>query len=257
VSMGLCSGEAVVLRTRSYRENDLLVTLFFKEHGKVTGVARGAKRSRKRFGGLLMPLHALDVHYKETSNSSLISLREASMVRSFSGIRQSLDALMAGTYILDVVSHFSEEREPNSSLYGTIIKTLEQFSETSNCEPILRRFEWNCLEAVGFRPELSHCVECRNFRPPEKGGIFYFARGGILCRQCRPSFQGGVSLSSETINRLINGEALNNESVIGELQNFLPSFITYQLGKPLPSAAVLSEIKKVTEGSTQPLQEGW
>ena len=54
--MALKESEAIVLRTYPLREADLLVTLFTRTEGKVRGVARSAKKSKRRFGGALEPL---------------------------------------------------------------------------------------------------------------------------------------------------------------------------------------------------------
>ncbi len=62
--MALKESEAIVLRTYPLREADLLVTLFTRLEGKVRGVARAAKKSRKRLGGRLEPLTFVRVFYE-------------------------------------------------------------------------------------------------------------------------------------------------------------------------------------------------
>ena len=72
--MALKESEAIVLRTYPLREADLLVTLFTRLEGKVKGVARAAKKSRKRFGGALEPLTYVRAYYEDRERQELARL---------------------------------------------------------------------------------------------------------------------------------------------------------------------------------------
>src|SRR5437763_1779868 len=72
--MALKESEAIVLRTYPFRESDLLVTLFTRVEGKVRGVARAAKKSRRRFGGALEPLTYIKVAYEDRERQELARL---------------------------------------------------------------------------------------------------------------------------------------------------------------------------------------
>ena len=75
--MALKESEAIVLRTYPLREADLLVTLFTRLEGKLRGVARAAKKSKKRFGGALEPLTYVRVYYDDRERSELARLDSA------------------------------------------------------------------------------------------------------------------------------------------------------------------------------------
>ena len=72
--MPLKESEAIVLRAYPFRESDLLVTLFTRMEGKVRGVARAAKKSRRRFGGALEPLTYVKVTYEDRERQELARL---------------------------------------------------------------------------------------------------------------------------------------------------------------------------------------
>src|SRR2546429_2436888 len=72
--MALKESEAIVLRTYPMREADLLVTLFTRLEGKVRGVARSAKKSKRRFGGALEPLTYIRVYYDDRERQELVRL---------------------------------------------------------------------------------------------------------------------------------------------------------------------------------------
>src|ERR1700758_3756928 len=80
--MALHESEAIVLRTYPLREADLLVTLFTRTEGKVKGVARSAKKSRRRFGGALEPLTCVRVHYEDRGRQELARLDSCDILES-------------------------------------------------------------------------------------------------------------------------------------------------------------------------------
>ena len=80
--MALKQSEAIVLRTYPLREADLLVTLFTRAEGKVKGVARSAKKSRRRFGGALEPLTYVRVFYEDRERQELARLDSCEILES-------------------------------------------------------------------------------------------------------------------------------------------------------------------------------
>src|SRR5215467_3999373 len=74
--------EALVLRTYPFHEADLLVTLFTRSEGKVRGVAKSAKRSKRRFGGALEPLTHVVAHWQEKSGQDLARLDSFDIIAS-------------------------------------------------------------------------------------------------------------------------------------------------------------------------------
>ena len=80
--MALKESEAIVLRTYPLRESDLLVTLFTRLEGKVRGVARAAKKSKRRFGGALEPMTYVRAVYDERERQELVRLDSCEVIES-------------------------------------------------------------------------------------------------------------------------------------------------------------------------------
>src|SRR6202046_2996757 len=80
--MTLRESEAVVLRTYPLREADLLVTLFTRAEGKVRGVARSAKKSKRRFGGALEPMTYVRAFYDMREGQELARLDACEVLES-------------------------------------------------------------------------------------------------------------------------------------------------------------------------------
>src|SRR5439155_22541244 len=78
----LKQSEAIVLRTYPLREADLLVTLFTRSEGKLKGVAKSAKKSKRRFGGALEPLTFVKLHYEAKEGQELARLDSCEVIES-------------------------------------------------------------------------------------------------------------------------------------------------------------------------------
>jgi len=80
---GLCSTEAVVLRSYPLRESDLIVVLYTRRFGRVSGVARGARRSKSRFAGTLESLSWAAAMFFSKKNAELVTIDSADLSESF------------------------------------------------------------------------------------------------------------------------------------------------------------------------------
>ena len=90
---------AFVLRARSYGESDRIVTLITEQHGKVTGIAKGAKNSRRRFGGTLEPFVHVRLAYRPRSGSDLVFLERCELMEAHRAFRQDLDRIARGRVV--------------------------------------------------------------------------------------------------------------------------------------------------------------
>src|SRR5260370_948198 len=78
----LKQSEAIVLRSYPLREADLLVSFFTRQEGKLRGVARAAKKSKKRFGGSLEPLTRVTLYYEDRTGHDLARLDSCDVLES-------------------------------------------------------------------------------------------------------------------------------------------------------------------------------
>src|SRR3990167_1754515 len=246
--------DGIILKINSYREYDQLITFYFRRHGKTSVVARGAKRSRRRFIGLVAKFNHISCELKKGKRSTLMELEEGSLINAPMANAQAFESLLYGSYLLDLVLHFTQDQHANSRLFDIILSTLSGLATNKNPEGLIRRFEWDILTIAGYKPELNHCVRCRNVRDQNKNATFYVQDGGIVCRVCKPNIKNGHPLSSDTIRLLITNDEIIGEAAKRELGKILPEFIVYQLGRPLPSLAILEEAIWHAQATT-PLQK--
>jgi DNA repair protein RecO (recombination protein O) len=183
--------EAYVLRTQELGENDLIVGLFTRAHGKVRGVARSARKSRRRFGGALAPLTHVRVAWVESAQRELHRLDAMECLRSFASM-QSDPRIQATCAVFCEVSeafvHEGQADEKAFKLLGAVLTALESGRDAWG---LVRYFEYWMLRIHGLLPDLDSCSSCgRGLRRRRVD-----ANGRIGCNSC----MRGESVPGRTI----------------------------------------------------------
>ena len=175
---------ALVLRTRSYGESDRIVTLLTEHHGKVSGIAKGAKNSRRRFAGTLEPFVRIRAAFRQRPTSDLVFLLRCELVGVWRSFGRDLDCFVAGTAVLELTDRMVLGREPGGELYRLVEATLALLDRGAPCELVLRGFELRLLEATGYAPVLDRCRGCGRPLGVDVTAYLGFERGGLACRAC-------------------------------------------------------------------------
>ena len=145
--------EALILRKSSYREADLLVTLFSREYGKFRALAKNAKKSQKRFGGRLDFFNRLVIDV--TLNRRRFNLiGDVTLKQSYREITESVDSFVTGTRVLELMDFLTPEQEPASELFDLATNTLELLSKRREPHSIFLVFLLRAVTLCGYRPDL-------------------------------------------------------------------------------------------------------
>jgi len=179
--MALKQSEAIVLRTYPLREADLLVTLFTRAEGKVKGVARSAKKSRRRFGGALEPLTCVRLHYEDRERQELARLDSCEIEESPLSSELDYARVVALEHVAETLDELLPDREANDPIFRLAISVLRQLRGGSIWLP-LTYFQLWLVRLVGFLPELTACSQCG--QSLNGGRAFYHALAdGLMCAQ--------------------------------------------------------------------------
>ncbi len=242
----------VVLRVVDYGETDRVVSLLTAERGKVSAFARGARTSRKRFGGALEPFTLLAIEARERRGSDLLSLDSVSVTRGYGAIRADLARIACAGYACDLARELVHDAEPHPDLLSVLLGYLERL-DGAPAEPIaLRAFELAALQAVGLMPRLTSCATCGGPIEGEEATVtFDPAQGGVVCDGCRGSRTlGAPRLGRAALGTLIQlqqgpppaGAPPLARGAGTEIKDALSRFIEYHLGHRLASRKFLDEV---------------
>lgn len=246
---------AIVLRTVDYGESDRVVTLFTAERGKLAAFARGARASRRRFGGALEPFTLLEVEAKERRGAELLSLESAQVQRGFGTLRGDLARIACASYACELARELVRDAEPHPDLFELLAAYLGGLDAAPPTAAGLRAFELRALRAAGLGPRLEACARCGE--APEEGTRLRFdpAHGGLLCHRCAAfTSPAARDLSAATARALARLDAegagdgdLGREEA-RESREALTAFIEHQLGRRLQSRRFLDEVGPLLDG---------
>lgn len=236
--------EAIVLAAMDYRESDRIVTLFTLQHGKVRGVAKGAKRSARRFGPALEPFARISVEL--VVREGLSSLRGADIVTLYPGIRGDLRAIGLAGYSVELADRYLPDGAPSPRLFRLLIAWLERLDQGDASLSDRCFFEANFLNILGYRISLDRCASCGVELSPgaerRVGGA-----GMVLCAGCG---RYGAPIGPETAALLIRclatgrfGALSFSPAALREAGPLLDGAIAAHLSRPLNSLAFLKQIE--------------
>jgi DNA repair protein RecO (recombination protein O) len=189
--------EAIVLRSIRYGEADRILHLYTPDHGRVSAIAKGARRTRSRFGARLEPFfHLRAILYQ--GRSDLLTVTSAETLDAHGPLRERAASLDAAARACDAVARLFETDDPSPAVFHLLANELrllddERFAGAAH----QLAFRLKLLVAGGFTPQLATCASCGE---ADHLSGFSGAAGGVVCSACEAS---AFSLSEEAHTFLV------------------------------------------------------
>ena len=223
---------AIVLRRIPLGETDKILTLFTREYGKLSAIAKGARRTTSRLAGASEPLMLLRALLGEGMNLDVLSQGE--IRESFPEIRADFGLFLRATYACELLDKLTVERDPAPELFDQLLSTLYILQRATDPDAAIHAYELRMMAYTGYEPQLDSCVRCeRGLEPATRllVGGFSPTRGGAVCEECAAtSREELLPLSSATLEWLNYLAAEDNARVLAEAE---------------PSAEVREEMNRV------------
>ncbi|BDV41704.1 DNA repair protein RecO [Geotalea uraniireducens] len=241
--MDQCRCHAIVLAVMDFRDNDRIVTLCTLPHGKLRGVAKGAKKSVRRFGGALEPFAHLEVEL--TLREGLSSLHSADIVTVFPHIREDLLKIGHAGYAVELTDRLLPEAAPVPRLFRLLAAYLEYLDGATASPSDRRFFEVNLLNILGYRLALDHCGRCGvDLAPTAERRIG--AAGAVHCPACgrtgRILSPPAVALLEGALRTGRFGVVNFPASLLPEVAPLIDGAIAAHLSRPLNSLTFLRQV---------------
>lgn len=199
--------DAIVLRVIEFSETSCVLTLYTREFGKTTGLAKGARRKKSPFEAALDVLSLVRLVFLRKTPPAMELLTEAKLERRFRAGAVDLSRLYAAYYVIELLLIMTEGGEPQPELFDLAAETIRKLDDGEQSPfKLLTRFELGLLRILGHQPMLTACVDCS--RPiPENATRFNFCSisGGIVCGRCRSGKTGVLNLSREALDWMTRG----------------------------------------------------
>jgi DNA repair protein RecO (recombination protein O) len=170
-----------------YGEADVIVTLFTEELGKVAALARGARKSSRRFAAALEPMHTIRVTLDERPGADLFGLREAVVARPRSHLLGNLDRMNAAGQLLRWVRAGSPTRTPEPGVWAEVESLLERLEDRTDPLPArthLAASGLRLLKHFGYGLVFDACARCGKPCDPSRAAFVDAGTGGLVCQSC-------------------------------------------------------------------------
>jgi len=245
--MALRETEAIVLRTYPMREADLLVTLFTRVEGKIRGVARSAKRSKRRFGGALEPLTYVRAYYDVRERQELVRLDACEVLESPMASEISYSRAVALGHIAELLDELLPDHEANDATFRLALSVLKVLTGPEIWMPVTY-FELWLTRLVGFLPDLSECVVCGGNLNGSRA-YFHALADGLMCPDDKRLASSEISSESRALAAQIFRSPVETfsgtpwpKSQCADLRKFLIQILQRHIEKKLVTAGMLEKL---------------
>jgi DNA repair protein RecO (recombination protein O) len=242
--------EAIVLRTMDLGEADRVLTVLTPRLGKLRVIAKGVRRPRSRIGGGLQPFS--DVQLVLAVGRTWDVVTSSSLEDPHLGLRNDLHSTAAAWYVVELADRFCEGAADSHEAFRLLAQALSALDAGADVqrEVVARWFELALLDAMGFRPSLTQCLECGATIEPV-GNAFSPLGGGVLCPQCGTSSTTARPLSADALKVMRH---LQRSPLVGvltlrltrplhrEVERILHATVTAVLERELRSRDFLEEV---------------
>jgi DNA repair protein RecO (recombination protein O) len=243
---------AFILRSVNYRESDRILTLYTREHGKLSAIARAARKSSKRFGGALLPFAVFDVSLTPSRKGSgeMFTISQASLQRANDGLGKDLTRLGVAGFLLELIREAAPEHESSEPLFRLGDEALTLLSDEPMLNPrgLMLAAGMRILAQCGLAMSVGRCNACGREVPGGKSVYFDTLRGGVVCTPCGG---GPILLDAETATAfafleqhpVLDGARHSiSPETLAHMESVFTGFIQMHLEKELKTPAYLHQI---------------
>jgi DNA repair protein RecO (recombination protein O) len=190
--MGLHQSDSIILKTYPLGEADRIVAFFSRDHGKLRGVANGARKMKNRFGASLEPLAHSRIQFFEKENRDLVRIQSADLLDSPMKLFEDYDRAVCAGRLIELLDRFLPEKEPQDAVFRLVRMTVRALEQGCSIEFAACYFEVWMLRLAGVFPDLFACSVCSKQLP--LGDTRFLAPGlqAVICVECDHRSASGI-----------------------------------------------------------------
>jgi DNA repair protein RecO (recombination protein O) len=247
--MTLLSTEAVVLHAFDYLESSRILRLVTRDGGMRSALAKGARRSSRRFGSAVDLFAQGSVQLHTKPGRDLDTLGAFDVTRARNELAADLGRFAGASAIAELSMRFGRDAH-ESSLFDAVVVALDAVEAADADAAITATLAgaWHIVAELGFAPTLDVCGDCHAALPPDATIMFSHRAGGALCARCGRLAPAGRVLppaERDALRRFLRGEtgpALGDASARAH-QRLLREFLGEHLtdGRPLRALELWEE----------------
>jgi DNA repair protein RecO (recombination protein O) len=242
---------SIIMRVREIKESDLLVTFFAREKGLLRGVAKGARRSLKRFVNCFETFSLVNLEYETRGEDKPCFLHSGKLQHAFQGLRTDFTALSRASYMIELTALLFPQGVAEPRVFDLLRDSLDALSAGEcSSRTLLLAFELRAMALGGYRINFEKCYRCGRPYKREGHAVFIPERGAVACLRCRQPSAIHPSLGPETVKTLARLQSASlsesapqdlTEAVLGEISGILKLHREYRLEQKLRTMKYIEE----------------
>lgn len=223
--------QGIILRAVKYKENDLILTIFSRKLGKISAIAKGARRAKSP---LLSSCQVFAYsNFTLRKRGTMYTVNQSEIIKTFYEISYDLDAFSYATYAIQLIDYNLEQEVNNNRLFVLLAQTLYLYSNNPTDIVFIKNiFELKFLDYIGFRPIVNRCSNCQNKNL--ENGVFNIYQGGVICEKCKSLFEYNLRVDLTTVRLMeyiLNNDILTcskvkvSKYIVNELNKILERYL--------------------------------
>ena len=208
--MSSIKSSAIVLKSIKWRDTSKIITLFTREAGKISVIAKGARQLKSRYQGVMESINLLEVVIYMSSTRQLQILGQATLENSYKNIRADYEKTGYVFALLELTDIFFKEGSVDTVFFDFLTTLMSEIGTVSNPKVVFWYFLLKLSSYLGFRPVFNECASCARSISSEES-VFSIREGAIICNKCGFSRESSWALSIAARQSLSELQKLNHK----------------------------------------------
>jgi len=192
--------QGLIIREVEYKDSDKLLTVLTKSDGKITVLARGARRKNSKFSASTQILTYSELSLFE--NKDRYTLNDANVIEMFAGLRRDIEKMSLAMYFAQLLDVVGDEDVACPSLLTLGLNGIYALSNLNiEIDLVKAAFELKLMSIMGYEPQVSTCYSC-GIKP--QNPVFNVSLGSIMCNECRQDKKGLKIVADKSVIDAMN-----------------------------------------------------
>ena len=236
------------MRIHDFGESDLLVSFLTPDRGRLKGIAKGGRKSRRRFSNCLDMFCLASLEYELKAKGDLHFLHSCRLTNAFSEVRSDFSSLALASHMVELTEILFPPGVVDREMFELLENSFHVLNRGARKDLIGSFFDAKAMSLGGYRIDLNKCRVCGRIYKGEGRALFSPADGGLSCLKCGEETATTPGLSPEAVRTLgfmqssgwetVEGLSLNDD-ILREIRKVLKLHIEYRIGRRLKTSEYL------------------
>lgn len=245
----ICRDEAIVLKTRDFRETSKIAVFYSRKSGKISGLFKGIRKDPRKFATTLGFLSINEIIYYKKRFSELHLVSQCDLRKNFDCLSVDLVKFGLASFSAELIDSIMPQEHAHPEIYDLLVNFLGSLEESKFPKKLIYNFTLKTLSLSGFQPHLESCVVCKSIIKNQ--ALFSNYLGGLLCFKCSfrdPRSESILPGAIATILYFQNSSWSDSLKlsilpfVEEQLSKVIFSFLNFHLERKFKSLKVLNEV---------------